>query len=262
MPTGDGFGDPASATDGPDPELVLHHLLHILQARTGQMAVVIIQQLCDRGTLDAAIRKHCFREGPTWSARLARRALLRTAAELARGLQHLHCMGVVHGDLKPANVLLLSSKDDRRGFTVKVTDFGLSHVLPPLNSFVTTQTWGSPGYMAPEAFSGKVSRATDVWAFGVCLWEMLTGNRPYAGVKASDVVVWVQQGSLKLRWPEGADDMQLSQLGRRCLSFAPEGRPTFNEIVEELVLIERTIRAGLLAENARQAPDTATVAPQ
>ncbi|KXZ43572.1 hypothetical protein GPECTOR_86g365 [Gonium pectorale] len=91
-----------------------------LNAKTGMVAVVTVQQFCDRGTLFGAIQRGIFQPGGTWSPRVARRALLRTAAEVARGLAHLHSLGVVHGDLKPANVLLISSRDDRRGFTAKV----------------------------------------------------------------------------------------------------------------------------------------------
>lgn len=61
-----------------------------------------------------------FREGERWDGRVALRALLRTASEVARGLWHLHDNGIVHGDIKPANILLASSGEDRRGFTAKV----------------------------------------------------------------------------------------------------------------------------------------------
>ena len=89
------------------------------------------QELCD-GTLHAAIRAGAFRPIPTnphWNLRLARRALLRTALEMARGLLHLHDTGLVHGDLKPHNVLLAKSHDDRRGFKAKVADFGLVRAM-------------------------------------------------------------------------------------------------------------------------------------
>ncbi|EFJ51235.1 hypothetical protein VOLCADRAFT_88105 [Volvox carteri f. nagariensis] len=184
----DGFGDPTGLHDGSDPLFVLHQVLHTLGAETGKTVVIIIQEHCDRGTLDNAIRRNIFRPTSQWGLRLARRALLRTAAEIARGLLHLHDCGVVHGDFKPANVLLNSSREDRRGFVVKVADFGLAHVLPITADSLFTDSWGSIAYMAPEAFGGKVSRATDVWAFGVVLWEMLTAQRPFAGCRQPHAV--------------------------------------------------------------------------
>ncbi|EFJ45098.1 hypothetical protein VOLCADRAFT_94590 [Volvox carteri f. nagariensis] len=245
--SGDGFGDPQGLNDGMDPLLVLHQILHALGAETGKMVVIVVQEYCDRGTLDNAISKKIFQPNPLWGLRLARRTLLRTAGEVARGLLHLHDGGVVHGDLKPANILLNSSREDRRGFTAKLADFGLSHVLPDAVASLVTKSWGSVAYMAPEAFDGKVSRATDVWAFGVLLWEMLTGSRPYMGLGQQDVIRGIQNNTLKLRWPEGAPmTAGIIELGRRCLSFSPADRPAFDEIAEQLVAIERAIRAELL----------------
>ncbi|GIL63498.1 hypothetical protein Vafri_17548 [Volvox africanus] len=217
------------------------------------MVVLVIQEYCDRGTLESAIRKSFFRATPRWGLRLARRALLRSAVEIARGLLHLHDWGVVHGDVKPANVLLGSSKEDRRGFVAKVADFGLAHVLPSDVNSLYTDSWGSLAYMAPETFRGKVSRATDVWSFGVCLWQMLTGERPYDGYRYSELILGIKEGTLELQWPED-DPMttDLIELGRQCLSHRPEDRPPFDVIIQRLVQIERGIRAELLASQQQQ----------
>ncbi|GIL63496.1 hypothetical protein Vafri_17548 [Volvox africanus] len=249
----DGFGEPRGLNDGSDPLLVLHQVLHSLGAETGKMVVLVIQEYCDRGTLESAIRKSFFRATPRWGLRLARRALLRSAVEIARGLLHLHDWGVVHGDVKPANVLLGSSKEDRRGFVAKVADFGLAHVLPSDVNSLYTDSWGSLAYMAPETFRGKVSRATDVWSFGVCLWQMLTGERPYDGYRYSELILGIKEGTLELQWPED-DPMttDLIELGRQCLSHRPEDRPPFDVIIQRLVQIERGIRAELLASQQQQ----------
>ncbi|GFR41984.1 hypothetical protein Agub_g2792, partial [Astrephomene gubernaculifera] len=246
----EGFGDPAGADDGGlDPHLVLHQILYELQAKVGQMVVVVVQEFCDKSTLRDALERGLFKPGSSWSERLAMRALLRTAAEVARGLLHLHDAGVVHGDLKPANLLLSSSVKDRRGFTAKVADFGLSHVLPPTANSILTDTWGSVAYMAPEAFSGKVSRAADVWSFGVCLWQMLTGQRPHAGMQQAAVILGVSEGTLQLPWPPATSlTSGLVSLGRRCLSHVPSARPSLLAVLEELVRVEQGIREEALMQ--------------
>ncbi len=71
-----------------------------MQAQTGKLVVVVVQEFCNRGTLDNAIRRNVFMPTQLWGARIAYRAMLRTAAEVARGLLQLHDCGVVHGDLK------------------------------------------------------------------------------------------------------------------------------------------------------------------
>eukprot|EP00198_Chlamydomonas_reinhardtii_P014304 XP_001703641.1 predicted protein [Chlamydomonas reinhardtii] len=161
---------------------------------------------------------------------------------MARGLLHLHDTGLVHGDFKPQNVLLDSSRDDRRGFSAKVADFGL----------------------APEAFSGKASKATDVYSFGVCLWELLCGRTPYSDVReVRDLVAELAAGRAPaLVWPDGAEMSDgIIALGRRCMSPRPEDRPDFKEVVEELIQVERMIRAELLAPAvAAQAAAAAAVA--
>ncbi|KAG2423340.1 hypothetical protein HXX76_015388 [Chlamydomonas incerta] len=258
MQSGDGFGDPGCGiASAPNPVTVLHALLYECKATVGQRLLVLVQELCNKSTLHNAIRRGTFKLNPhVWTLRLARRALLRTAVEVARGLLHLHEMGVVHGDVKPANVLLASSRDDRRGFNAKVADFGLARVLPLVADGVHGRSngyRGSPAYMAPEAFRGCVSRASDVWSFGVCLHEMLTGVRPFSDVPATDttaLMAAIREGRVRLVWPnERRTEMAegIIAIGKRCMSPQPEDRPGFREIIEELVNTERIIRAEALA---------------
>ena len=100
-------------------------------------------------------------------------ALLRVAAAVCEGLSHAHENGVVHRDVKPANVLL------GRDGTVRVLDFGIASLDEP-DATVDDRMLGTLSYMAPETCQGaRPTPATDVWAVGVLVYEALTGANPY-----------------------------------------------------------------------------------
>ncbi|GIL68709.1 hypothetical protein Vafri_21959 [Volvox africanus] len=223
----------------------MYGILFSMQAAVGHWATFVIMEYCDMKTLHNAIAKGLFIANSSWSQRVAHRALLRTAAEIARGMLHLHTAGVVHGDLKPTNVLLRSGLSDRRGFTSKVADFGAAHVLPAEVRSTNAITWGTVPYMAPEHLSaGRISRATDVHSFGVVLWEMLTQQSPYSGMQPGEVARGISDGTLELTWPLGLQPPMdaVVALGRRCTSRDPAGRPGFQEVMLELVRLEGLLR--------------------
>jgi eukaryotic-like serine/threonine-protein kinase len=98
---------------------------------------------------------------------------VRIVVDVCRGLDYAHKRGVVHRDVKPANIRILSDG------TVKLVDFGIAH----LTDSTMTQTGlvlGTPSYMAPEILAGgRVDHRADMWAVGVVLYELLAGARPY-----------------------------------------------------------------------------------
>ncbi len=133
-------------------------------------------------------------EGHDLSQRIARGAIplheaLPIARQIAEALEAAHEQGIVHRDLKPANIKV------RPDGTVKVLDFGIAKALAregvespmhdtPTDVVMTRQGMllGSAAYMSPEQTRGaEVTRRSDVWAFGVILFEMLTGKRPFDG---------------------------------------------------------------------------------
>src|SRR6187399_156645 len=137
-------------------------------------------------------------EGDDLSQRLARGAIpldeaLPIARQIANALDAAHEQGIIHRDLKPANVKV------RADGTVKVLDFGLAKALDAHASGATADAMSSPtitspamteagmilgtaAYMSPEQARGKsVDKRADIWAFGVVLYEMLTGERLFAG---------------------------------------------------------------------------------
>ena len=146
-------------------------------------------------------------EGPTLADRLAHGAIavdeaLPIARQIAEALEAAHDAGIVHRDLKPANIKL------RPDGTVKVLDFGLAKALDrsaggngsdPSNSPTLTARGteaglilGTAAYMAPEQARGRaVDKRADIWAFGVVLWEMLTGRRLFEGETISDTLAAV-----------------------------------------------------------------------
>ena len=119
--------------------------------------------------------------GETLKARLAResgmalRDVLGIAAQLAAGLKAAHAGGIVHRDLKPGNVMLLPNG------TVKILDFGLAKATDQ-SLTESAARFGTISYMAPEQIrDAVVDRRSDLWAFGVVLYEMLTGRKPFGG---------------------------------------------------------------------------------
>jgi hypothetical protein len=111
------------------------------------------------------------------SGRLPVRRALELALDVANGLSFAHERGLVHRDVKPQNVLLSQEGE------VKVTDFGIARSLHVDHGVTQTGTvLGTGEYLAPEQASGQpVSPATDVYSLGVVLWELLTGEVPFAG---------------------------------------------------------------------------------
>ena len=105
------------------------------------------------------------------------------AAQVAEGLAYAHSHGVVHRDVKPANIMILASG------TAKITDFGIARLR---SSGVQTQTGvvlGSPRYMSPEQVAGKRAESrSDVFSLGVILYEMLTGKPPFTGDDVTSIM--------------------------------------------------------------------------
>jgi serine/threonine-protein kinase len=112
------------------------------------------------------------------------RQAARLLEQLARAVQHAHEKGIIHRDLKPANVLLTGDG------TPKVSDFGLARFGRP-ELTATGAVMGTPAYMAPEQARGEgkiVGPAADIWALGVILYELLTGQPPFRGVQVLDTL--------------------------------------------------------------------------
>lgn len=212
-------------------------------------------------------------EGETLRERLRQdRATLRDVVSVglgvARAIVAAHDAGVLHRDLKPTNVLL--SKDGR----VRVLDFGIARLLPtgdepptrvrsrgdvlareatdpddeektiPMAARGAKGAQGTPAYMAPEQWSGFDSRATDLWALGMILYEMIAGKHPYTidqiGVLAAQVT------SLE---PVPVDPSfrdvptELTAIVMRCLAKDPAERPSARDVVDVFSTLDLRARS-------------------
>lgn len=177
-------------------------------------------------------------------------------ADVSDVLEAAHELGVVHRDLKPGNIMLVNGPEGQR---VKVLDFGLARLMPKRNADETQpreltrpgSTLGTPSYMAPEQVRGShVDRRADVYASGVILYELVTGELPIVGETAIDTML--KQATDPPRpildvYPEL--DRGLAGAVMRCLEKAPEARfQTAAELREMLVSLGYP----------RQSPDATT----
>src|SRR5882724_7868303 len=202
-------------------------------------------------------------EGPTLAERIGGHAMLLEdalpiAQQIAEGLEYAHERGIVHRDLKPANVKLTADGN------VKILDFGLAKALetptpqgnPSISPTLTLEgtragvILGTAAYMAPEQARGAiVDKRADIWAFGVVLYEMLTGKQPFAGETVSDTLAAVLRA--EPQWD--AVPVGMRRLVRRCLEKDPRLR--LRDIGEARVVIE-----DLLAGSAEEQPASAAKA--
>ena len=191
-----------------------------------------IARLYDIGEHD---RRHFlvmeFLDGETlsWRLRAGRLPLadaLRHSADIADALDHAHHAGVVHRDLKPANIILTATG-------AKLLDFGLAKVIPAADSASTeapiTERGGIVGtyrYMAPEQFDGRdATTRTDVFALGAVMFEMITGQRAFAGTTMPSIAAAVLHDvPVPLSRLEPLVPPALDRLVRKCLAKDPDER--------------------------------------
>eukprot|EP00118_Oscarella_pearsei_P010835 m.68681 g.68681 ORF g.68681 m.68681 type:complete len:261 (+) comp35550_c0_seq3:660-1442(+) len=200
----------------------------------------IVYQFVLGGTLTKALSKN--NPSPLcWKERLS------IAQGIADALNYLHTKcGVIHRDVKTANLLLDKDK------MVKIADFGLSIYLDCENgsSFSLSASVGTKCYMSPEALKGKVSTKVDVYAFGMVLYEIVTGLPPYSHSKKSDLITYIKD------LEEQEDDLEemidprllkisestrtahkLFEIARRCCAWEYKTRPSMEEVLCQITKV-------------------------
>ncbi len=132
--------------------------------------------------------------------------------QVCRALSHAHSLGVLHRDVKPENIMI------RNDGVVKLTDFGIAQMLDHQRLTVTGQLLGSPAYMSPEHVEGgKLDFRTDVFAAGIVLYQLATGELPFRGKNAHEILKRIAECSY-------ADPRQMSPLiGNELCAHHPQG---------------------------------------
>ena len=205
----------------------------------------LVMELCDGQDLSTIIDRGPV---PVEEAR-------EMARQIARGLEEAHEKGIIHRDLKPANVKVSSEGK------VKILDFGLARTFSeeadPAGSAGNAMTvaasmtrpgvvLGTAAYMSPEQARGKdIDKRSDIWAFGVILFEMLTGQRLFAGETATDILASVLRhdpdfGALPADLP-----LEMGYVVRRCLDRNRESR--LRDIGEARCLVSNDASASSLS---------------
>ena len=178
-----------------------------------------------------------------WFADQGRSINLRTAAtivaSLAEAVHHAHQRGIVHRDLKPANVLVEDGELPMCDL-VRITDFGLAKQMQSNDATVTAEgaVVGTPAYMSPEQALGsrQIDAATDIYALGVILYELLTGKLPFQGNSHLETLKSIEtQTPYTPRKINAAIPKDLEAICLKCLNKSPGDRyPNAFDLADDL----------------------------
>ncbi|KAM0063360.1 putative protein kinase RLK-Pelle-LRR-Xb-1 family [Helianthus debilis subsp. tardiflorus] len=197
---------------------------------------LLIYSYMENGSLDYWLHERVDDEPPlTWRARL------KIAKGAAHGLAYLHNESkIIHRDIKTSNILL------NEKFKAHLADFGLSRLLCPYDTHVTTDLVGTLGYIPPEYAQTLIATFKgDVYSFGVVLLELITGRRPVEvgkGKNCRNLVSWVFEMKLESRyseifdlliWDKSCENEMMEVLGIacKCLDQDPRRRPSIEQVV-------------------------------
>nr|XP_043635254.1 receptor-like protein kinase THESEUS 1 [Erigeron canadensis] len=215
------------------------HLVSLIGYCNYEKEMILVYEYMPHGTLENLLYQ--LHTPLSWVERL------KICIGAARGLDYLHTgtgieVGVIHRDVKSSNILIHES------WAAKISDFGLARIGPinQASTYVNTLVKGTFGYIDPNYFAtGKLTRKSDVYAFGVVLFEVLCQKRPSDRSFECGLVTWIQEsikeGNLKQIVYSGIrDEISLkclkgfARIAERCFDYHPNHRPTMTEVVFSL----------------------------
>ena len=179
-------------------------------------------------------------------------AVLDIALQIVDGLKEAHDEGVVHRDIKSSNILLTKKGQ------AKIMDFGLAKPLKEASITETATIMGTVAYMSPEQATGEVfDHRTDIWSFGVVLYEMLSGQLPFGGEHQQLILYSIlHKNPLPITNLPYAVPVELERIMNKCLEKEPSERyPRADELLEDLLRLKKETETGVV-------PSTRLVKPK
>ncbi|KAF3848459.1 hypothetical protein F7725_014956 [Dissostichus mawsoni] len=176
--------------------------------------------------------------------RLEVRELVSAAYQVSRGMDYLASRKCIHRDLAARNVLVTEDN------VMKIADFGLARDVHHIDYYKKTTNGRLPvKWMAPEALFDRIyTHQSDVWSFGVLLWEIFTlGGSPYPGVPVEELFKLLKEGH-RMEKPS-ACPQELYRMMRDCWHAVPARRPTFSQLVDDLDRTLSLMANQLMAHN-------------
>ena len=214
---------------------------HLYPRKAGYFESWLVMDYCDAGNVETAIIKQKF-HNENGKPKLP--LIVGILTDTARAVAYLHKAGIVHGDLKPANIMLQSS--GQRFPIAKVADFGLSSMLAQDVAYLQrSHSKGTVQYMSPELLkSGKVSKASDVYAFAITAWEMYMADFAFQEMTIGQVFYSVVTMGER---PEISDNGGVvgifKTIVNRCWDGDASKRPCFEDLYRDLDDLRRILVA-------------------
>uniref|UniRef100_A0A9J8AP66 Tyrosine-protein kinase receptor n=1 Tax=Cyprinus carpio carpio TaxID=630221 RepID=A0A9J8AP66_CYPCA len=210
-------------------EFNCHHVVRLLGVVSQGQPTLVIMELMTRGDLKSYLRSLRSAENISSLPLPPLKKMIQMAGEIADGMAYLNANKFVHRDLAARNCMVAED------FAVKIGDFGMTRDIYETDYYRK----GGKGllpvrWMSPESLKdGVFTTMSDVWSFGVVLWEIATlAEQPYQGMSNEQVLRFVMEGGL-LDKPDNCPDM-LFELMRMCWQYNPKMRPSFLEIISSI----------------------------